>query len=247
MGTIESDRMLVFDREPYLGGKPTGETISLDDARWLTPCVPSKLIALWNNYFLAATKNGWLIPQEPLYFLKAPNCYSAHLEPILQPESYDGRIVYEGELGVVLGKECCSVSVADAARAIFGFTCVNDVTALDLLHRDASFAQWTRAKSFDRFGVFGPAIVTGLDPLTLTVRTLVNGRERQNYPVSDIIFTPAELVSRISRDMTLFPGDLIACGTSLGVLPLRRGNITEVMIGGIGTLRNPFSSAADAT
>jgi len=156
------------------------------------------------------------------------------------PRSYDGRVAYEGELGIVIGKACTGVSVAEAADHILGYTCVNDVTAMELLQRDPSFAQWTRAKNFDGFGVFGPVVATGLDPASLTVRTLVNGRERQNYRVDDMIFPPAELVSRISQDMTLVPGDVIACGTSLGVLPMKPGIMIEVVIEGIGTLRNPY-------
>jgi 2-keto-4-pentenoate hydratase/2-oxohepta-3-ene-1,7-dioic acid hydratase in catechol pathway len=120
---------------------------------------------------------------------------------------------------------------------------VNDVTALELINRDPAFAQWTRAKSFDSFGPFGPVIATGLDPATLTVRTLVGGRERQNFPVSDMIFSPAQLVSRLSREMTLEPGDLISCGTSVGVLPMRPGHVVEVAIEGIGTLRNEYVAA----
>ena len=135
---------------------------------------------------------------------------------------------------------------AEAARAIFGYTCVNDVTALDLLHEDASFAQWARAKSCDTFGPVGPLIATGLDPSALTVRTLLNGRERQNYPVSDMILPPARIVSLLSREMTLVPGDLIACGTSLGVLPLRPGAEVSVTIDGIGTLTNRFEAADHA-
>lgn len=236
--------MVVFDREPFAGGTPTGETIGLDGARWLTPCQPGKLIGLSNNFHEAAAKYGWSVPAEPLYFLKAPSSYAAHLDPIVRPGAYDGRVVFEGELGVVIGEICRSVPPDQAAARIFGFTCVNDVTALDLLQRDPSFPQWTRAKSFDGFGVFGPVIATGLDPAALTVRTLVNGRERQNYPVSDMIFSPTELVSRISRDMTLYPGDIITCGTSLGVLPMRRGTVVEVVIEGIGVLRNSFEDRA---
>ena len=132
------------------------------------------------------------------------------------------------------------MSVEEATAHILGYTCVNDLTALELLQRDPSFAQWTRAKNFDGFGVFGPVVATGLDPSTLTVRTLVNGRERQNYRVDDMIFPPAELVSRISQDMTLVQGDIIACGTSLGVLPIKAGTVVEIVIDGIGTLRNLY-------
>jgi 2-keto-4-pentenoate hydratase/2-oxohepta-3-ene-1,7-dioic acid hydratase in catechol pathway len=109
-----------------------------------------------------------------------------------------------------------------------------------VLNRDASFAQWTRAKGCDSFGVFGPVIATGLDLSTLAVRTLVNGRERQNHACTDMIFSPAQIVSMLSKDMTLQPGDLIACGTSLGVLPMRPATVIEVVIDGVGTLRNTF-------
>jgi 2-keto-4-pentenoate hydratase/2-oxohepta-3-ene-1,7-dioic acid hydratase in catechol pathway len=115
---------------------------------------------------------------------------------------------------------------------------VNDVTALDLIGEDSSFAQWTRAKSFDTFGAFGPVIATGLDPDVLGVKTLVGGKVRQDYPVADMIFTPRELVSLVSRGMTLVPGDVIACGTSLGAMPMRPGVEIEVAIDGIGVLSN---------
>ena len=172
--------------------------------------------------------------------MKTPNAFNAHERPIPVPASNDGRVAYEGELGIVIGRTCSGVSVEEAAGHVFGYTCVNDVTAMELLNRDPAFPQWTRAKNFDGFGVFGPVIATGLDPAGLVVRTLVNGRERQNYPVADMIFSPAHLVSLISRDMTLVPGDVIACGTSLGVLPMKPGTVVEVAIDGIGVLRNRY-------
>jgi len=136
------------------------------------------------------------------------------------------------------------VSEADAPRVVFGFTCVNDVTAVDLLKKDPSFDQWARAKSFDTFGVFGPVIATGLDPMALSVRTILNGKERQSYPVSDMFFPPYKLVSLISRDMTLMPGDVVACGTSLGAGTMADlQNTVEVIIDGLGKLSNPFNQA----
>ena len=240
MGVLQEDGLAIYDREPFNGGKPSGEVIALEGAKWLPPCRPTKMIALWNNFHAAAAKNSWAIPAEPLYFLKSPNSYSAHQQPIPRPKAYDGRIVYEGELGLVIGAVCDGVSEEAAAGAIFGFTCINDVTALDLLSSDPSFPQWTRAKGFDGFGIFGPVIATGLDAASLKIQTFVNGRERQNYPVSDMIFSPAQIVSRISRDMTLYPGDVIACGTSLGVLPMRDGTVIDVVIEGIGKLTNTF-------
>lgn len=239
-GTVEGETFRVHAGDPFSDAAPTGETLPLADAEWLTPCVPSKLIALWNNFHALAAKQGLTVPAEPLYFIKSANSYCAHLQPIRAPASYTGKVLFEGELGVVIGKECKDVSETDAARHIFGYTCVNDVTAFDLIQRDPSFAQWTRAKSFDTFGLFGPVIATGVDPLELSVRTIVDGKERQNYPVSDMVFKPAQIVSQISRELTLYPGDVISCGTSLGVGSLKPGCTVEVAIAGIGVLRNEY-------
>src|SRR5690349_4719049 len=133
------------------------------------------------------------------------------------------------------------VSEAEAGDYIFGYTCVNDVTAVDLLKKDPSFDQWARAKSFDTFGVMGPVITTGVDPMQLKVRTILNGKERQNYPVSDMFFPPLKLVAAVSRDMTLMPGDVIACGTSLGAGVMGEAeNLVEIAIDGVGKLSNRF-------
>jgi len=244
-GTVEGDRLLVHAGDVFSGPSPTGETAALADARWRTPCQPSKLIALWNNSRAAAEKNGWATPDEPLYFIKTPNAYNAHERPIPPPAAYDGRVMYEGELGVVVGRTLKGATPTEAQAGIFGYTCVNDMTAFELIHRDAAFEQWTRAKSFDGFAAFGPTIATEVDAEGLVIRTLVNGRERQNYPASDLFFGPAEIVSRISQDMTLEPGDLIACGTSLGVLPVKPGTTIEVSIDGVGVLRNVYGVEGD--
>ena len=239
-GALEDDEVAVYEGDMFEEPQPCGQTLPLDEVRMLPPTRPTKMIGLWNNFHAAAAKNGWAIPETPLYFIKPPSCFLAAGEAIRRPASYDGRIVYEGELGVVIGRRCSGVSEEQAGEYIFGYTCINDVTALQLINQDPAFPQWTRAKSFDTFGPFGPAVATGIDPSGLTIRTLLNGRERQSYPVSDMIFPPAVLVSRISHDMTLFPGDVIACGTSLGVLPMKPGVTVEVTIEGIGTLRNTF-------
>jgi len=241
-GTLEGGEIAVHSGDMFAGAKPTGEIVRLAEVHVLTPTEPSKMICLWNNFHQLAAKNGFLVPEEPLYFLKAPSAYLPAGLPILRPKSYSGRIIYEGELGVVIGKKCSMVSEAEAPNYIFGFTCVNDVTAVDLLKKNPTFDQWVRAKSFDTFGVMGPVIVTGLDPLQLHVRTILNGKERQNYPVADMFFPPAKLVSLISRDMTLMPGDVIACGTSLGAGVMGDAeNVIEIAIDGVGRLSNPFN------
>ena len=240
-GTLQGDKIAVHKGNMFAGASPTGETVRLSEVRVATPCDPSKMICLWNNFHQLAAKNDFKVPDEPLYFLKAPNAYHPHGEPIRRPKSYDGKIIYEGELGVVIGKQCSMVSEAEAADYIFGYTCINDVTAVDILKKNPTFDQWVRAKSFDSFGVFGPVITTDVDPTKLRIRTILNGQERQNYPVSDMFFPPYKLVSMVSRDMTLMPGDVIACGTSLGAGVMKdASNVIEIAIDGVGALINRF-------
>ena len=226
--------------------EPTGVVLDRSSVELLTPVVPSKFIGLWNNFHAAADKLGQARPERPLYFIKTPNSYLAPGAAIVAPPRYQGRVFYEGELGLVIGRRCHNVDEADAAAAIFGLTCVNDVTAFDLIGEDASFPQWARAKSCDTFGPFGPVVAEGIDWSTLWVRTLVNGRERQNYPASDMILSPARIVSDLSREMTLEPGDVIACGTSLGALPMKPGAQVEVVIEPIGALVNTYSPIKEA-
>jgi 2-keto-4-pentenoate hydratase/2-oxohepta-3-ene-1,7-dioic acid hydratase in catechol pathway len=219
----------------------TGEQLSLGDVELCYPCQPSKMIGLWNNYHAAAAQQNNSIPLEPLYFIKSNNSF---LEPggtIKLPKTSTGpvgRVIYEGELGIVIGKTAKEILVEDAKDYIFGYTCVNDVTALEILIKDESFKQWTRSKSYDSFGPFGPWIETDVSYENLTVKTFINGRERQSYPCSDMIFNPYQILSYLSFDMTLYPGDVIACGTSVGVLPIKSGQIVEVEIEGIGKLVN---------
>lgn len=237
-GTLVKDRINIFDGDMFSNPRPTSESISVDSVEIILPVVPTKLIGLWNNFYERAKKEGLNHPPHPLYFIKAPNCYCANRAIIQRPANYLGQIVFEGELGVVIGKTCAGVTENEADLYIFGYTCVNDLTARDILKSDPSFVQWTRAKSFNTFGAFGPTVVTDIDPYTLFVKTLVNGEKKQNYPVSDMFFSPQQIVSCLSQDMTLYPGDIIACGTSVGAGPLVSGDNVQVVIDGVGTLEN---------
>ncbi|HZA95741.1 MAG TPA: fumarylacetoacetate hydrolase family protein [Burkholderiaceae bacterium] len=239
-GTIEGDMIVLHEGDIFANPRRTGQSIPRSEAKLLTPTTPSKMLGLVDNYHALVTKLGHAVPLEPLYFLKANNSFLSADEPIRTPKSYSGKVVFEGELGIVIGKRCRAVSEADADHHIFGYTCVNDVTAVDILNKDPGFAQWTRAKSFDTFGVFGPVIATDVDPSELVVRTVLNDQERQNYPVADAIFGPAKLVSLISHDLTLEAGDVIACGTSVGVGSMKSGSTVSVVIDGIGALTNRF-------
>ena len=240
IGLLQGEQVQVHSGDLFDKPQPTGELLPLAGLAWLPPCRPGKIIGLWNNYRAAAEKNGWTTPAEPLYFLKDPASVAAHEQPIAAAAPEVGRVVYEGELAVVMGRRAHRITREEAAACIFGYTCANDVTAIELLFRDASFPQWTRAKSLPGFGAFGPWIDTSFDPAAATLRTLVGGRERQNYALTDMFFGPAELVSRLSQDMTLEPGDVILCGTSLGALPMKPGTAVEVVVDGIGTLANVY-------
>lgn len=239
-GTVATEAITLHTGSMFANPQPTGESIPCGAAKLLTPTKPSKMIGLVDNYHALVTKLDHPVPTEPLYFLKVTTSFLAGNEPIRTPQFYGGKVVFEGELGIVIGKRCRAVTQADAHSHIFGYTCVNDVTAAEILNRAPGFAQWTRAKNFDTFGVFGPVIATDVDPHLLVVRTVLNDQERQNYPVADAIFGPAALVSLISRDMTLEAGDVIACGTSVGVGSMKPGSTVSVVIDGIGTLTNQF-------
>ncbi|HEY6134635.1 MAG TPA: fumarylacetoacetate hydrolase family protein [Rubrivivax sp.] len=238
-GTLEGEELRVFGGDLFASPQPTGRLLQRADVTLLRPVEPSKVIVMYNNYAALIEKMQLRTPAEPQYFLKAPNTY---LDPgaVIRKPSYKSRVVFEGELGVVIGRHCKDVAEAEAMSCVFGYTCANDVTAADVLTRDPSFAHWARAKGFDGSLPFGPVIATGLDPRSLVVRTAVDGSVRQSYPVADMIFELPRLVSLLSQDMSLRPGDLILCGTSLGVGVMKPGSVVEIEIDGIGKLSNRF-------
>jgi 2-keto-4-pentenoate hydratase/2-oxohepta-3-ene-1,7-dioic acid hydratase in catechol pathway len=238
-GTLDGNGVHEHRGDMYGTCEPTGAVFVLSDIKLLTPTAPSKVIALWNNFHALGAKLNLAVPAEPLYLLKAPNSYLAHGETIRKPLC-DGKVAFEGELGIVIGKTCTAVPEAQALDHVFGYTCANDVTVSDILNRDASFSQWDRAKGFDTFCPMGPVVATGLDPSTLTVTTRLNGDVRQHYPISDMRFSVQQLVSLISFDMTLHRGDVILCGTSVGVGSMKPGSLVEVGIDGIGKLSNHY-------
>jgi 2-keto-4-pentenoate hydratase/2-oxohepta-3-ene-1,7-dioic acid hydratase in catechol pathway len=240
-GMLEGSAIKVCSADLFAGPVATGQTLKLSEVELLPPCEPEKFLALWNNFYARAEKEGWDIPPEPLYFVKTANSWNTHGRPIRRPKSYHGKVVFEAELGIVIGKRCRAISEHEAKEHIFGYTCVNDVTAKDILFSDRSFPQWTRAKGFDSFGVFGPGIVTGVEPDNLVVQAILDGELKQNYPVSDMIFGPHRLVSLISQDITLEPGDIIACGTALGAAAMQDGQTIEIKIAGVGSLINIMS------
>jgi 2-keto-4-pentenoate hydratase/2-oxohepta-3-ene-1,7-dioic acid hydratase in catechol pathway len=256
MRFMSNDGGIVFGRvengylHEYVGldePVPTGAVLSTRALTRLAPCAPGKVVALWNNFHALAAKLDKPVPSHPLFLIKPAGSVIGSGDPIQRPVGYTGKIAYEGELGIVIGRRCSAASVDEAAASIFGYTIVNDVTAADLLNENPHFPQWCRAKGFDTFSCIGPAIVSGLDWLSSRVVTLLDGVERQNYPLADMVFSPAQQVSLISHDLTLEPGDVIACGTSLGVGSIKDGSTVAISIDGIGTLSNTLAALRGET
>jgi 2-keto-4-pentenoate hydratase/2-oxohepta-3-ene-1,7-dioic acid hydratase in catechol pathway len=240
-GALEEEHIVEYTGNLFENPRPAGATVHRDAVTLLSPCTPSKIVALWNNFRALGAKLGKQAPLHPLFLIKPGSSVAGPGDPIQRPASYKGKIAYEGELGIVIGKHCKDVSERNATDYILGYTCVNDVTAAEVLNEDVNFPQWCRAKGYDTFSCLGPVIVPDLDWSLARVITRLDGLERQNYPLADMIFSPAQQVSRISHDMTLLPGDVIACGTSLGIGSIKDGSTVEITIEGIGSLVNALA------
>jgi len=241
IGTLSQGKITVYEGNMFENPTKTDMIYSADQVQIINPCKPSKMIALWNNYQSLATEKGLSKPDNPLYLNKAISCIIEQRENIIRPKTYTESIFFEGELGIVIGTTCKDISVEKSSEYIFGFTCINDVTAMDLVKKDPSFDQWTRSKSYDTFGIFGPCIATDVDPMSLTVKTSVDGQIKQDYNTSDMFFNVYEIVSFLSHDMTLNPGDIIACGTNSGLGPMVSGETVTVSVSSIGQVINKLS------
>jgi len=237
-GMLEDNIITVYEGDMFNNPLKTDLTLKIEDVTIVNPCKPSKMIALWNNYQSLATEKGLSKPNNPLYLNKAVSCIIEQGDNIIRPKTYTENIFFEGELGIVIGKTCKDVSVEKSPEYIFGFTCINDVTAMDLVKKDPTFDQWTRSKSYDTFGIFGPCIATDIDPMSLSVKTTVDGQIKQDYNTSDMFFNVYEIVSFLSHDMTLNPGDIIACGTKSVLGPMVSGETVTVSVSSIGQVVN---------
>jgi 2-keto-4-pentenoate hydratase/2-oxohepta-3-ene-1,7-dioic acid hydratase in catechol pathway len=211
--------------------------LALAEAALLVPVRPSKIVCVGRNYREHAAELGNEVPLEPLVFFKPPSSLLSPGENIRRPKVAE-RTDYEGELGVVIGKACHKIPADEDVRPyILGYTCVNDFTARDLQKKDG---QWWRAKGFDTFCPVGPLVTDEIDPWAgVNVETRINGQVRQHGNTRDFIFSLDIIIRHISNAMTLLPGDLIATGTPEGVGPVVAGDVVEVNVEGIGTLRNP--------
>ena len=233
-GILKGDSVRAIEGEPFRQIKPSDRHYPLSEVQLLSPCTPTKVVALGLNYRSHAEEVKLRLPDTPLIFLKPSTAVIGPEDNIVYPPS-STRVDYEGELGVVIKKTARKVPADRALDYVLGYTCFNDVTARDLQYQDK---QWTRAKGFDTFAPVGPCIETELEPGNLILETYLNGEVKQHTSTSDLIFAVPELISFISHVMTLLPGDIIASGTTSGIGPMYPGETVEIKIEPIGTLRN---------
>lgn len=234
-GLLEKNWVFEIEGDIFRDYEVTKTGCSLDVLKLLPPCIPTKVIAVGLNYRDHAEEMKKALPAEPLLFMKPGTAVIGHEDNIIYPEHMSSRVDYEGELGVVIGKRAKWVNTDEAMNYVFGYTCVNDVTARDLQAKDV---QYTRAKGFDTFAPIGPVIETELDPGDLEISTFLNGERKQHSRTSELIFSIPRLISFISKVMTLLPGDIISTGTPSGISAMKKGDRVEVKVEGIGTLRN---------
>lgn len=226
--------------------KNSGKPLPLEKVKLLAPIIPTDLLCFGLNYKAHAEESGGDLFKAPVLFLKATSCVVDPEAPIVIPPIAPSQVDYEAELAVIIGTPARNVAREDALKYVLGYTCANDVSARDAQHADS---QWARGKSFDTFGPLGPWIETELDPRNLRVQGRLNGRIMQDASTSLLIFDVAFLISYLSQGMTLLPGAVLLTGTPSGCgfaqkppVWLSPGDVFEVEIEGIGTLRNPVAS-----
>ena len=235
-GRLDGDKVLFLDKAPYLGGKETGYTADLASCKLLAPAEPSKVVAVGLNYMDHIEEMKDWVPEEPVIFMKPSSSVIGPEDKIVWPPR-SATVSYEAELALVIGKDCRNVTKEEAKDYIFGYTCLNDVTARDLQPIDQ---QWTRAKGYDTFAPIGPIITDEIDPKNAPISSKLSGELRQNSNTDHMMRDVYELTSFISSVMTLYPGDIITTGTPSGVGIMKDGDVVEITVEGIGTLRNFF-------
>lgn len=233
-GILKGQSIQAIEGTPFRAIKPAESRYRLNQVRLLAPCLPSKIVALGLNYRAHAEETKNPLPKVPLIFIKPSTSVIGPEDNIVYPPSTT-RVDYEAELAVVIRKRAWQVSKEDSLDYVLGYTCLNDVSARDHQRDDV---QWTRSKGFDTFCPLGPCIETKLNPEEVIVEAYLNGQRKQHASTSDLLFSIPEQISFISNVMTLLPGDVIATGTPSGIGPMRPGNVIEIKIEGIGTLRN---------
>jgi len=242
-GVIEGDTLWEISGELWGPRERIGRSRQLESVKLLPPAAPSKIVCVGKNYVNHAAEMDGPPPKEPILFLKPPSSIIAPEDPVILPP-ISRRVDYEGEIAVVMSRRCRHLRANEEVHPyILGYTCFNDVTARDLQKLDG---QWTRGKSFDTFCPFGPVLETNVPPADARVETFVNGVRKQSARLAEMIFSVDVIIRFIAQVMTLEPGDLIATGTPAGIGPVVAGDVMEVSVTGIGTLRNTVIDSSDS-
>lgn len=237
-GVVDGPELSVLRGHPLVDGyETTGERVAIKEVKLLSPTLPSKIVCIGMNYRAHAMEIGQDVPDEPLMFFKPNTSVIGPGDHIQLPHQSD-QVELEIELAIVIGKLTKNISVAEASEHIWGYTVGNDVTARDLQFSDL---QWARSKGFDTFCPIGPWIETEFDADDQVIESRVNGEVRQKATLSDMNFKPLELVSYVSENVTLLPGDVIVTGSPAGISKIDSGDVIECEIEGVGTLINPVS------
>lgn len=234
-GQIRSNSVDIVEGDPFTTISPIRLSYPIDRVKFLPPFMPKKIWCVGRNYRDHVKEMGNDVPEEPTIFMKPVTSVIGSNDFIRIP-SWAGRIDYEGELAIIIGKSGRNISEADACEHVLGYSIMNDVTARDLQNKDG---QWTRAKGFDTFAPFGPVMIVQKEmPADAVIRTALNGKVVQESSFAHMIFSVPKIISFISRFATIETGDVIATGTPAGIGPMKVGDLVEVEIDSIGKLRN---------
>lgn len=231
---IEDGKIYEAVGDVFEGFTRTDRQFDPAEITFLAPVIPGKIMAVGKNYYAHVQEFDSKIPTSPIIFMKPTTSVIGPNENIIRP-SISERVDYEGELALVIKKRARNVKAADYRDYVLGYTILNDVTARDLQYADG---QWTRGKSFDSFAPIGPVITDEIDPECANIQTRLNGKIVQNSNTEKFIFPLGEIFEFVTRFTTLEPGDILTTGTPEGVGPMVHGDVVEITIDGIGTLRN---------
>lgn len=234
-GILDGPELVVLKSHPLVSMETTGERVATKEVKLLAPTLPSKIVCIGMNFAAHAAEIAQDVPDEPLMFFKPSTAVIGPGDAIVLPQQSD-QVELEIELAIVIGKVTKNVSREQAAEHIWGFTIGNDVTARDLQFTDL---QWARSKGFDTFCPLGPWIETDFVPESQALTSYVNDEERQSDTVSGMVFDPYTLVSFVSENVTLLPGDVILTGSPAGISRIEAGDVVQCDIEGIGSLINP--------
>ena len=235
LGVVEGDEICLLKGSLFARYEETKTRYPLTEVKLLPPVIPSKVICIAHNYRELIAEIEEPVPHEPLFFLKPPSCLIGHEDAIVYPRGAE-RVIYEGELAIVIKDKVKDVPEEMALNHILGFSCFNDVTERALIEKDRFLLNL--AKGFDTFGPFGPYLSTGLEPNHLEVKTFLNGQLMQHDNTKNCIFSVQYILHYLSRCMTLCPGDVVTTGTPKGIAPMKPDDVVEVEIEGIGRLKN---------